>query len=226
MASEKILSKIQKLLALSKSSNEHEAQSALLKARKLMAEHKLTESEIDGIKSVKIEECRTGIFYSARLKNRYYIDLAKVIAKKHCCGFFTYSFRNSPKKEITFNGFPEELAICKEVYLYAVDSINSEMKRIDKKFKSSTRINYTKEYIDNLKYSYSEGFVNGLDALYHEQDAELGWGLILSVPQEVNDIISEMKKVSNKGQVINRDSASYCKGLSDGKNFKLNERLS
>lgn len=225
MASDKILVKIQKLLALSKSSNEHEAQSALLKARKLMAEHKLTENEINDNKKVEVENCCTGVFYSARLRNRYYIDLAKVIAKKHCCGFFTYSSHNSPKREIAFNGFPDELAICKEVYLYAVDSINSEMKRIEKKFKSSTRINYTKEYIDNLKYSYSEGFVNGLDALYHEQDAELGWGLVLSVPQEVTDILSGMKKRTNKGQAINRDSASYCKGLSDGKNFKLNERL-
>ena len=38
--------KIRKLLALAKSPEEHEAKAALLKARQLMAEHKLTEEEL------------------------------------------------------------------------------------------------------------------------------------------------------------------------------------
>lgn len=38
--------KIRKLLALSESPNEFEAQAALLKARQLMAEYKLTEAEL------------------------------------------------------------------------------------------------------------------------------------------------------------------------------------
>lgn len=37
--------KIEKLLALSSSPNEHEAKAALLKARQLMAEHKLSEKD-------------------------------------------------------------------------------------------------------------------------------------------------------------------------------------
>ena len=38
--------KIRKLLALAQSPNEHEARAALLKARQLMAEHKLSEAEL------------------------------------------------------------------------------------------------------------------------------------------------------------------------------------
>lgn len=41
MAEQDYREKIKKLLALSESSNEHEAKSALLKAKKLMAEHKI-----------------------------------------------------------------------------------------------------------------------------------------------------------------------------------------
>ena len=40
--------KIRKLLALAESPNENEAKLALLKARQLMAEHKLTEREDEG----------------------------------------------------------------------------------------------------------------------------------------------------------------------------------
>ncbi len=39
--------KIKKLLALSESPNEHEARAVLLKARQLMAEHKLAETELE-----------------------------------------------------------------------------------------------------------------------------------------------------------------------------------
>ena len=38
--------KIRKLLALAESPNEHEAKAALLKARQLMAEHKLSENDV------------------------------------------------------------------------------------------------------------------------------------------------------------------------------------
>ena len=39
--------KIKKLLSLSKSPNEHEAQSALAKAQQLMAEHKISMTEVE-----------------------------------------------------------------------------------------------------------------------------------------------------------------------------------
>ena len=47
--------KIKKLLALAESPNEHEAKAALLKAKELMAEHKLSELDVKdvGKKEVK-----------------------------------------------------------------------------------------------------------------------------------------------------------------------------
>lgn len=41
--------KIRKLLALAESPNEHEARAALLKARQLMAEHKLSELDFQDL---------------------------------------------------------------------------------------------------------------------------------------------------------------------------------
>lgn len=49
MAEQDYREKIKKLLALSESSNEHEAKSALLKAKKLMAEHKIAEIDLEGM---------------------------------------------------------------------------------------------------------------------------------------------------------------------------------
>lgn len=41
--------KIKKLLALAESPNEHEAKAALLKAKELMAEHKLSEMDVKDV---------------------------------------------------------------------------------------------------------------------------------------------------------------------------------
>ena len=46
--------KIKKLLALSKSPNEHEAQSALAKAQQLMAEHKISMAEVEDKENGKL----------------------------------------------------------------------------------------------------------------------------------------------------------------------------
>lgn len=48
--------KIKKLLALSKSPNEHEAQSALAKAQQLMAEHKISMAEVEDKEKRKANE--------------------------------------------------------------------------------------------------------------------------------------------------------------------------
>ena len=48
--------KIRKLLALAESPNEHEARAALLKARQLMAEHKLTETELKDVEKQQVRE--------------------------------------------------------------------------------------------------------------------------------------------------------------------------
>ena len=50
MAEQDYRENIKKLLALSESSNEHEAKSALLKAKKFMAEHKIANQTLSKLK--------------------------------------------------------------------------------------------------------------------------------------------------------------------------------
>lgn len=66
MAEQDYREKIKKLLALSESSNEHEAKSALLKAKKLMAEHKIAEIDLEDIGKKKITHIKTEFDCSKR----------------------------------------------------------------------------------------------------------------------------------------------------------------
>ena len=75
--------KIRKLLALSESPNEFEAQAALLKARQLMAEYKLTEAELhEGNKKVKT--IKTSISCTKQT-NFWIFTLSTVISENYCC---------------------------------------------------------------------------------------------------------------------------------------------
>lgn len=67
--------KIKKLLSLSKSPNEHEAQSALAKAQQLMAEHKISMAEVEDKEKRKAHEHSAGITYSTRLEKVYDMKL-------------------------------------------------------------------------------------------------------------------------------------------------------
>jgi len=75
--------KIRKLLALSESPNEFEAQAALLKARQLMAEYKLTEAKLhEGNKKVKT--IKTSISCTKQT-NFWIFTLSTVIGENYCC---------------------------------------------------------------------------------------------------------------------------------------------
>ena len=75
---------IRKLLALAESPNEHEAKAALLKARKLMAEHKLTEEELKDAGKRSVEKILTDITCSKR-RNPWVVQLSVVIGENYCC---------------------------------------------------------------------------------------------------------------------------------------------
>ena len=76
--------KIRKLLALAESPEEHEARAALLKARQLMAEHKLTEAELKDVEKQEVKDILTDITCSKR-RNPWIVNLSAVIGESYCC---------------------------------------------------------------------------------------------------------------------------------------------
>lgn len=81
--------KIRKLLALAESPNEHEARAALLKARQLMAEHKLTEAELKDVEKQQVKDVRTDITCSKR-RDPWIVNLSAVIGENYCCKGYRY----------------------------------------------------------------------------------------------------------------------------------------
>lgn len=78
--------KIRKLLALAKSPEPEEAKLALLKARKLMAEHKLTERDLEEHDTTVIQQEIDETF--SKKANSWMSPLSTVIGENYCCAAY------------------------------------------------------------------------------------------------------------------------------------------
>lgn len=100
MKQKEIIIKIQKLLALSKSSNQNEAQNAMLKAQKLLIKYKLSLQEVESFskENVKIEDFRTEQKFRGK---SWKSNLAKVIADNFRC-FMYFNTENYKVHRVCF----------------------------------------------------------------------------------------------------------------------------
>ena len=107
--------KIRKLLALAESPVEAEAKAALLKARKLMAEHKLSEAELEEGNAQCVKDVQTGITASKR-RDPWMIDLSAVIGENYCCKAYRGKLHGRQIQHIGFIGLEDDVEVCVEVF--------------------------------------------------------------------------------------------------------------
>ena len=214
--------KIRKLLALAESPNEHEAKAALLKARQLMAEHKLTEAELKDVEKQQVKDIRTDITCSKR-RNPWIVNLSAVIGENYCCKGYRNHGYGEQTQHIGFVGLEDDVEICVAIFKYAVDCILSEIKRIKKENDC-----YYSSYVKKLCDSYGFGFVIGISAAFaaQQEENESGWGLVLVMPKEVEEATQHFGKEQFRSRTQDDIAGSeYIKGYAKGKEFDPTKRL-
>lgn len=215
--------KIQKLLALSKSSNEFEAQAAMCKARELMAKHKLDEKDFEEKKKV-IKTVRLADVTYTRRRDFWILKLMNVVSENYTCERFVYREKGKQTRYVNFVGLEEDVNICEDVFRYALGCIRNGIKNKEIEYKVSTA---NDKKLINLSYGY--GFIEGLQRAFDKQNAEneKDWGLVLSIPKEVNDYIKDTTTTKNvkekKVNKINREI--YLAGEQDGKQFTTRKKI-
>lgn len=184
-----IQEKIAKLLALATSPNENEAKLALLKARELMAQHKLRPEECKIKSSEEVIRQTIGISVS-KTKYKWAVELSAIIAQYYCCVAYRTHKPGAHVSEIGFVGLKEDFEICKRIYEYAFKWAKDRCDEI-----------YSKHAKDDLAYrrNVSESFGFGLTrgirkALKDQQEAKTQeWGLVMVTPQAVKDNLNGMR---------------------------------
>lgn len=215
--------KIRKLLALAESPNEHEAKAALLKAKKLMAEHKISELDIEDVEKKEVKNILTDITCSKR-RNPWVVELSATIGKNYCCKSYRSHRWGEQTQRIGFIGLEDDIEICIAVFKYAVGCILSGEKKLKKELNG---YGYSGDYIKAMRDSYGFGFVEGIESAFDEQKKKhQEWGLVMVMPKEVEEASSYLGKKSFESKAAdNISSLAYNLGRQDGKDFSPDKRL-
>lgn len=215
--------KIAKLLALATSPNEKEAKEALLKARELMAKHKLRSEECQTGHDAKVVE-QTVDVECTKMTDPWVLELAAVIGNRYCCATFRRHFKGAKKVMVGFIGLEDDFEVCHRVYSFAYEGVKSRCREIRSKYRNQITTTELREMCN----AYGWGFCRGLNAAFREQENEhQEWGLALTVPQAVKDVIKRMGEPSVYSSAkIDGWRAKYAHaGYVEGKEFVPGQQL-
>lgn len=218
MREETVRETIKKLLTLSEGTNfEAEAQAALLKARELMAKYKI--DNVNERKSTIVRrKILKDIVFGAKT-DMWIADLVDIICTAHGCKGAGIRFTKFSSNPVLY-GFEDDLEICEEMIRFAISSIDYNYNNL----KSLLHKRATAKQLSTLRFSYGYGFANGLREQYDKQDAEEGWGLVLTTPDAVREATKDFKTRNVKtSKRINPNA--YGKGFEDGRSFTTHEKI-
>jgi hypothetical protein len=217
MVKEDILSKVKKLLAVAEGSNfEQEAQNAMLKAQEFMIKHGVTIEDINYQEGNK-EVVDQSVAETGRMP-WYWKRIMVIVGDNFRCK--AYRSKGIVSK-VCFIGLKEDVKIAKEIFNYAINTVEICAKNYTIKFKRPG-IN-----ISGIKNDYIQGFINGLRDKFKEQVESKGFALILVK----DDVVIE--RIEKKGLVkdyrsshrVNRNQIAKQAGYQQGRNFQNPSRM-
>ena len=151
---ENIKDRIKKLLALASSPNEHEAKAALLKAKKLMAEHKLTDSDFEDRNREIAHQDLMNVKWTTDSGKIWMVKLCQLICDNYCCVASWKTPQGSRTHILTISGFEDDVQVCSEVTKYAVGFIDGRVKNL-----------IIMSNGENVSPAYIEDKINSLDVI-------------------------------------------------------------
>ncbi len=225
---EKAKDRARKLLNLSQNNtNENESQNAFLKAQEILLEAGMTIEEFKNIneedKEKKIEEViksqeRPATDFIAI--QGWHRDLARVIAKNFRCIFWLDTRWEDSKKRIMFFGLQADIDFARDVYVYAMRSIENCATHY-----MLTRTDLQRSEKKAVKNTYMDAYIKGLDSKFKKQVVEKGYQLAI-IPHALVTKQYEERSVGftkAKASTARRanDSAARNAGFEQGKNLDL-----
>lgn len=202
-----------------------EAKLALLKARKLMAEHKLTERDLEERNTTVIKRAIGETF--SKKANSWMDPLSIIIGENYCCSAFRCKISaKTTVWHVGFIGLEGDFEICVKIFRYAVRCVKSEQKKLRKQHRDY----YTPQEIAKICDSYGYGFARGVyEAFTRQNEENQEYGLVLKVPKEVKDELEkigppkEFKKTPQPKTVGELDAV--WRGVEDGRKFDPSNKL-
>lgn len=223
MTRERIIEKVRKLLALSNSSNEHEAALAAAHAQRLLAEHNLAMSELE----VKEEGAGEAELLVAKTVAKWLSSLFATVANAFDC--FPIVTTNQDNSRLRFIGVGEDpgVAACTLQYLI------KDLRRLASGYLSNLELRDGKQAAadrQRIRTSYLLGGVHGIRQALQNQKAQTPTTSKALVP--IKDALIKQYREERVGELKTRRSRSstvvseaFHQGRQDGASLQLNPTL-
>lgn len=198
---EKIIKRIEKLLALAgNNSNEKEAEAALLKAQKLMAEYGIEQSQLTG------EKITYATATSKVNGHGYFSTLASIIGKSFSCKAIIID------KKCSFFGRTEYAQASLTAFNFAYKIMQKNARRICRE----NGFDPARRGAAQIYNSYFSGFVAGIKAKLDEQCK----ALMIVVPKDVEEgfhqAFPSLRTMKRHGTTAGTNYDAYKSGFNDG----------
>lgn len=154
MSDEKLISRLQKLLALTESPNENESASAAAMLQKFLTQHNLSMADLE-MKGATAPGMKENVADLGKAAFKWKLDLAEGIAEFYFCAPIV----NRAKKTVRFVGRPDNVESLQMLYIWVIDQIKEISKNERRK-----HYDLTQEHIDPLRWQlgFGEGAVERL----------------------------------------------------------------
>lgn len=200
-----IIDKIRRVLALTHSTNEGEAQNAMAKLQDMLVEHNLTIAEIESRGAKKKADIKRKEFDLGKAAFKWKLDLASTIADHYFC----VPLVDSRTKTVEFLGRPENVESLHMLYDWIMDQIKAISKTEREKHQRETG-----EHIDPLRWqiNFGQGAVNRL--YYRLEDirrqmSSTVTALVISHRSEISDWAEEALGRRFDGQMTKAQRESH-----------------
>jgi hypothetical protein len=238
-----IIDRVQKLLALSKSSNPHEAANAAALADKLIQKHQLTEAELVASNNAEVAErpdqYKDPIYSTAR-RTAWKSHLASNLARHYDCAVFIQTGYREKKTE-SKNPFARYKAANKEsaymlvgrkedceLAIYMFSWITNEIERLAKENAYGKGHQYSQTYCEGAGAGVMEKIRSEKEAFRAEAQKEgKGAAIVLldrkaiESSEKLNNLYPKLRVTNALSGARSKDASAYSSGYSAGKNMNV-----
>ena len=210
---DQIIKRIKKLLSLSQSHNENEAQLALVKAQELMIKHHINENQIKSDEKPQIIHLKTDYYFTS-YKNSYLGYGIDEISDLYLCKVVFDSYKGSSKQYIKLIGYRDDCKTLEKVIGFIKSNVDSWTRKLKKDYLLDDN-----QMINNCKNDYGLGFCRGLKSLLEMQRDRIQQeeGLVISTPKEAQEYVDGLEGLlSFKNANISYNQSLMDLGRSDG----------
>lgn len=221
---QEIINKVKGLLNIANDNyDDAEAHSAFMLAQKLMIKYNIEQSQVKDIekKEYTFDDVYKEQVTSWGKTSMEMLLLATVVSKNFKCK--TIQNRGYGKTAISFIGLKEDVLLAKEVFILAVDCIETYSKIYVENWYKENVIRRQRGITSKLKKSYALGFYKGLNTRFEEQSKEIQqeFGLmVIGVPAIVEEFsVEKYGKPKNVKTNYDYNASAVGEGRKRGESF-------